>query len=89
MANTRRRSSGFELSTEPNEVEEAVETEETVAPEVFVEEVIVPTDDLGPRFVEVESVEVKTEPTPEPKKQELLPPPRRHPRNVPRFSRTH
>lgn len=50
----------------------------------FVEEMIVPTDDLGPRFVEE-----PVTPTPEPQKvPELQPAPKRHPRNVPKFSRT-
>lgn len=53
----------------------------------FVEETIVPTEDFGPRFLEV------TEPeTPAPKKAtpeaKLMPGPKRHPRNVPRFSRS-
>ncbi len=64
------------------EVEE--EEVQEVKPEVRVEPIreIIPTEDLGPRFVEAPVAE-KTPPTPpaEPKR------PRPHPRNTPRFSR--
>ena len=66
--------------------EEEASTEETQVVKPFVEEIIVPTEDLGPRFLEKEA-----EPAPAPKPTpapELKPRPKRHPRNVPRFSRT-
>ena len=62
-------------------IEVAEEKAETVA---FFEESIIPTEDPGLRFVE----------TPEPPTPLPLPsaplkaPPRRHPRNTPKFSRT-
>jgi hypothetical protein len=47
----------------------------------FVEEIIIPTDDSGPRFVEtLESPEIK--PIPVPPKDN-----RPHPRNIPKFTR--
>jgi hypothetical protein len=53
-----------------------------VAPRPFVEEKITPSDDAGPRFAE-------ETPPPAPRKAPALEPkPKRHPRNVPRFSRT-
>jgi hypothetical protein len=71
----------FEMLAEAEKVEDE--------PEVpFREESIIPTDDVGPRFVEVEKKPVaKTAPvvqspsTPQPV-------PKRHPRNIPKFSRT-
>jgi hypothetical protein len=61
-------------------------SEEKQAEKPFVEEIIVPTEDLGPRFLEKEE---EPAPAPQPKPApELKPAPRRHPRNVPKFSRT-
>jgi|Laugresu1bdmlbsd_1035121.scaffolds.fasta_scaffold65096_2 hypothetical protein len=74
---------------EPAEETSEVHSEEPVIefkpePAPFVEETIVPLEDLGPRFLETSEV-----PAPEPKKvTELQPQPKRQPRNVPRFSRT-
>ena len=101
MATSRKRSSGFEKSSDEKvlenpanfeemleSVKEIIEAEDeaeppVIAPTPFVEETIVPTADLGPRFLE-EPAPVK----PGPKKlPELKPPPKRQPRNVPRFSR--
>ena len=97
MATSRKRpSSGFTAKSE-EQIEELLESivEETLQ-EVEEEEVqevelevkfelireIVPTEDLGPRFVEQPVVEVKEPVKPaEPKR------PRPHPRNTPRFSR--
>ena len=99
MATTRKRASGF--SEKPSEETQAEELLDEVATEMFetisrkeaepsepvrpvVIESIEPMDDPGPRFVDV-----VPEPTPEPK----APPvpkavaPRRHPRNIPKFSR--
>lgn len=104
MATSRKRSSGFEKSLEENSLENPANLEEMLEPvkEIieaeneaespviynvpFVEETIVPTPDLGPRFLE-ESTPTP-EPAPSPKTPVLQPPPKRHPRNVPRFSRT-
>jgi hypothetical protein len=101
MPTTRKRTSGFtsdveseisetlsveelEVSAEEAEEKEVVPAPELIAPKPFVEETIAPTPDPGPRFVE----EV-AKPEPEPvKKPELKPAPRRHPRNVPKFSRS-
>lgn len=61
---------------------ELAEEEPEVKP--FIEESIVPTEDPGLRFVaEPEPVKTVTPPTEVPKA-----PPRRHPRNTPKFSRT-
>lgn len=59
--------------------------EQTPEPEPYVPQEIAPTEDVGPRFVEPapQPVIVEQETTP----QTLNPPPRRHPRNVPKFSR--
>ena len=70
-------------------VEEEVKAEEpkVVAPPpkkvTFIPEEIIPTEDAGPRFVEAAS-----QPAPQPKVEApvLKAPPKRHPRNVPRFS---
>ena len=68
-----------------NEVFEMIElAEEKIETAPFFEDCIVPTEDLGLRFVE----------TSEPPAAATLPvaplkaPPRRHPRNTPKFSRT-
>ena len=98
MATTRRRSTGFqtplETEEEPtfpveitpetiSEVQEEVKEEPVSAP-VFIEEMIVPSEDIGPRFIE----EVPELPAKVIKPVELAKKPKRHPRNVPRFSRT-
>ena len=74
-----------------NEVFEAIElaeekVEKKVEVKTFVEQSIVPSEDLGPRFVETQELPVvakATPPTPIGKA-----PPKRHPRNTPKFSRT-
>jgi hypothetical protein len=101
MATTRKRSPGFTPEPETKEaavaefpeetatetLEAATQKEETVeeskpveAP--FVVESITPTEDPGPRFV--------PEPKPTPVAKDPEPPklvaPRRHPRNIPKFS---
>jgi hypothetical protein len=101
MATTRKRTSGFSTDTESEEqvLVEATETlevteeiheiimEEPVAEvksEPFVEQTIVPMEDPGPRFLETPPA-----PAPAPKKAPTLQPaPKRHPRNVPKFSRS-
>ena len=57
--------------------------EETRVEKPFVEEAIIPTEDPGPRFIP------EPEPTPVAKAPEPPKPvaPRRHPRNIPKFSR--
>jgi hypothetical protein len=53
-------------------------------------ESIVPTEDAGPRFVEKPVEVVKQEPAPEivSSSAPVLPhPPKRHPRNIPKYSR--
>ena len=71
-------------------IEEEVKAEEpkveAVAPRqviTYVPEEITPTDDVGARFVDPAPA-----PTPKPKAEApaLKAPPKRHPRNVPRFS---
>jgi hypothetical protein len=95
MATTRKRSSGF--TEKPEELLEEVATEmfETISHEeeavpvpvpvakTFVVESITPTEDSGPRFIP------EAEPTPVAKTPELPKPvaPKRHPRNIPKFSR--
>jgi hypothetical protein len=68
-----------------NELLEAAElAEEKVEPKVFFEECIVPTEDPGLRFTEkVEPILEETPPV-----VALKAPPKRHPRNIPKFSRT-
>ena len=100
MATRRRTTAGFQTESETSEEVQAVETpNEAVWIEVlevekdidtleeflnppFVEQVIVPTEDIH-RFVSEEIVE--------PKKVSVIPavlkaPPKRHPRNTPKFS---
>jgi hypothetical protein len=98
MATPRKRSSGFTANSESEEtkVEELLEEvstemfetilhkeEEVPAPKPFVEESIIPTEDVGPRFI--------PEPSPIPVAKAPEPPkpvaPKRHPRNIPKFSR--
>lgn len=95
MAPIRKRSQGFDTAPETTPSDEAkvdellneVVTEmfETISQTetpVFVEESIIPTDDPGARFVEA---------PPEPPSVEKPAPkpiaPKRHPRNIPKFSR--
>jgi hypothetical protein len=102
MATTRKRSPGFAPETETEEatvaefleetatemLEAATQKEETVVePKLteapFVAESITPTEDPGPRFVS------EPEPIFVTKGLEIPKPvaPRRHPRNIPKFSR--
>lgn len=100
MATTRKRTSGFsekpkeDESTEQKELEqmldvlaqetfEEISQKEAIAP-VFVPQEIIPTEDVGPRFLEPEVTAVPAESRPEP---QLKAPPKRHPRNIPKFSR--
>jgi hypothetical protein len=99
MAAPRRKTSGF--SSEPLEkTQEEMEVQtpinlmneeiEEISPEVKplpqVEEII-PTEDKGPRFVESKQEEVaKVAATPTPVSV-VTHPPKRNPRNIPRFSR--
>jgi hypothetical protein len=71
----------FEMLSEAEKI-----VEQPPAP-VFRELSIIPSEDLGPRFVEAQP------PAPQPQQKTKLNPPRevpqkRHPRNTPRFSRT-
>jgi outer membrane biosynthesis protein TonB len=76
-----------EVATEMFETISQKEEEALPEPEPvekpFVEESIIPTEDPGPRFI--------PEPTPPPVTKAPEPPkpvaPRRHPRNIPKFSR--
>lgn len=73
------------ISREEEEAEAKVE-EKADAPLPVVLPEITPTDDVGPRFVE-------ESPSPQPQAvtssatPQLQPPPKRHPRNIPKFSR--
>lgn len=98
MATTRKRpTSGFastgEVVSDPSINEEAtviiedlVETAE--ANETYSVPEIIPTEDSGPRFVEVKAPEpVATKlVAPQNTTPILQPPPKRHPRNIPKFS---
>ena len=64
------------------EVFETIEKVEEKQEEQILPEII-PTEDPGPRFVETPVVEKQPEPVKVEVKQ-----PKRHPRNIPRFSRT-
>lgn len=100
MATTRKRTSGFsekpkeDESTEQEEIEqmldvlaqetfEEISQKEEIAP-VFVPQEIIPTDDAGPRFLDLEVPATPEAARPEP---QLKTPPKRHPRNIPKFSR--
>jgi hypothetical protein len=99
MATTRKRSSGFSTGAEENDTnldeiaeiveEQAAEKMEEPLPVVtppskpFVEETIVPSEDVGPRFVK----EVEPPPAIEKVAPKLSVAPKRHPRNIPKFSR--
>ena len=73
------------ISREEEEAEAKVE-EKAEAPLPVILPEITPTEDVGPRFVE-------EPPTPQPQAvtppvtPQLQPPPKRHPRNIPKFSR--
>lgn len=64
--------------------EEAEAKPEPVAPKPFIPAEIIPTEDVGPRFVEPVTPPPVEAPAPV---QQLKPPPKRHPRNIPKFSR--
>ena len=105
MATTRRKTPGFtdkpkaasveaeeEISLNVPTVEVTPEEKPVPAPEPMpvVIESIVPTEDVGPRFVEKPVEEAKPDPTPEIVRSSapvLLHPPKRHPRNIPKYSR--
>jgi len=72
----------LETVAQPKEEDNPVVITETpfVAPE------IIPTDDAGPRFVEETATPQSQVVTPIAAPQ-IQPPPKRHPRNVPKFSR--
>lgn len=101
MATVRRRSQGFDTEPETASTEEAKVNEflEEVATEMFetisqaeeepkpetkkfVEEAITPSEDPGPRFVETP---VEAPPVKKPEAKPVAP--KRHPRNIPKFSR--
>lgn len=94
MTTPRKKTGGFSAAAETDEakVEEFLEdvTQEMLETislaedtKPFVPQEITPTPDPGPRFLEQPPVE-KTPVVPAP---QLQPAPRRHPRNVPKFSR--
>jgi hypothetical protein len=102
MATTRKRTPGFntkvEETTEEKEVEALLEaaadevlSESKPAPVVI--ESIVPTEDVGPRFVETLVVEDEVEEpqlAPKPVRTSAplkAHPPKRHPRNIPKYTR--
>ena len=98
MATPRKRTSGFsEKTVEETKVEEFLEEaaqevfeaisqkEEPAPPIPVVIESIVPTEDPGPRFVEKAPEPAVPAVTPQPPQPVA---PRRHPRNIPKFSRT-
>lgn len=100
MASTRKRpSAGFssEEKTEEEEIREFVEETSTEIIEMldhqetepFVEQEIIPTPDPGPRFVEL-TEEKKVVSTGEVQEVKAMAPnlPKRHPRNIPKFSRS-
>lgn len=102
MASTRKRpSSGFssEEKTEEEEIKSFVEDtstkiiemldekEEAIQP--FVEQEIIPTPDPGPRFVELlREEEIISSSESEKMAPVSLQLPKRHPRNIPKFSRS-
>jgi hypothetical protein len=101
MAAPRRKTSGFssEPLEKPQETLVEITSEEVICEEEKTEEImpeekpvpvlesITPVEDAGPRFVEKkqeEVVEVPETPTPV---SVMVHPPKRNPRNIPRFSR--
>ena len=73
------------FETISREEEEAEAKTEVVEPEPFIPMEIVPTEDVGPRFVEEVAAPA---PAPvAPPAPQLQPKPKRHPRNIPKFSR--
>lgn len=102
MATTRKRTSGFNTKVEETPEEKEVEALlEAAADEVLFEdkpvsvviESIVPTEDVGPRFVETPAVENEVEEpqlAPKPVRTSApvkAHPPKRHPRNIPKYTR--
>ena len=78
------------ISQKEKEEEEKVTESPAPTPAPPVVESITPTEDLGPRFAEKveESPQVVTPGVPTPPVEAVIHPPKRHPRNIPRFSRT-
>lgn len=74
------------ISHKEEEEEEKVTESPAPAPALPVVESIAPSEDLGPRFVEKPAEEVKV--VPQTSTAPVIHPPKRHPRNVPRFSPT-
>ena len=73
------------ISREEEEAEAKVE-EKVEAPLPVILPEITPTEDVGPRFVEEPPTPQPQAVTP-PATPQLQPPPKRHPRNIPKFSR--
>jgi hypothetical protein len=76
----------FETISQTEEEPEAKVKEKTEAPLPVILPEITPTEDVGPRFVEEPSTPSPQVVTP-PATSQIQPPPKRHPRNVPKFSR--
>ena len=79
-----------EVATEMFETISHKEEEKPQAPLPVVLPPIVATEDAGPRFVEQQPPAPAPQPkAPQPKAAapKLQPPPKRHPRNIPKFSR--
>ena len=76
----------FETISRTEEEPEAKEEEKAVAPLPVILPEITPTEDVGPRFVEEPPTSQPQAVTP-PATPQLQPPPKRHPRNIPKFSR--
>jgi hypothetical protein len=93
MVTPRKKTTGFSSNTEDT-FEEELETNPTIEapveetppePEPYVEQFLSPSEDSGPRFIE-KAEEPVVEMT-APVVVVSLTPEKRHPRNVPRFSR--
>ncbi len=74
------------ISQKEEETPEEKQAEKPLVEKPFVEETITPTEDPGPRFLK-KGEEIPPAPRSRPA-PELKPAPKRHPRNVPKFSRT-
>jgi hypothetical protein len=96
---TRRRPSGFTeqekeeaasisefLDDSVNEILETLSREEDVDAAPFAPSEIIPTEDVGPRFLQ-EVVTPAAQESTDTVSPLLQPPPKRHPRNIPKFSR--
>jgi len=71
------------LEVEQQDLEGAQEEHQETCEEPYTEVVITPIEDPGPRFIEATEAPEKEHEAPTPRVQQI----KRHPRNIPKFSR--